>query len=143
MLNNLTHKIIPTVAVLVYRGDEVLLVKYDDGADNPADSYCLPSGHLKPGEKEIDAAVRKLENETGLLTKPNELFKIPEYYQATFQRKDGLKTFSCQVFLCRHYQGELKRGDHEIPEWIKISELKKLTLLPNIEKAVIDGLKYR
>lgn len=135
--------IIPTIAVLIYREDEILLVKMDKGSNNPVGSYCFPSGHVKVGETDAVAAVRKLENETGLKTEEKDLFEIPIYYQATFQRNDGLKTFSMKVFLCRDYHGEIRRGSTELPQWIKISELKKYPLLPNVEKAVLDGLKYR
>jgi len=143
LFKKIKKKVVPTVAILVYQNDKVLLVKYDQEAANPGGSYCLPSGHIKTGETDIAAAVRKLENETGLKTEEKNLFTIPIFYSATFHRRDGLKSFSMKVFLCRGYQGKLRPGLHENPEWVKISEIKKYPLLPNVEKAVLDGLKYR
>jgi 8-oxo-dGTP diphosphatase len=135
--------IIRTAGVLIYRDQEVLLVRHGTAAGHLTGVYGLPSGSLKEGETELEAAVRELEEETGLTTSQKDLVELPETYTAEIQRKDGVKKFSFKVFLCKRFSGELKETEETTPEWVKISDLKKYKLLPNVEEIVKGGLRYR
>jgi len=55
---------IPAASILLFRGDEVLLVRRGSGA--MAGRWSAPGGHLDPGETAIVAAARELLEETGL-----------------------------------------------------------------------------
>lgn len=56
--------IIPAVSVAVLRGDTVLLVKR--GRRPSAGFYAFPGGRVEPGESDDAAALRELQEETGV-----------------------------------------------------------------------------
>ncbi|MFH1001378.1 MAG: NUDIX hydrolase [Bacteroidota bacterium] len=137
------ENIIKTAGVLICLNNKVLLVRHGEKAGHLNDTYGIPAGRIELGEKSIDAAVRELFEETGLITSIEYLEKVPETYTAAIARKDGVKTFSQENFLCKHWDGELKANNETIPEWITITEIDKLKLLPNVKKMVSDALPLK
>jgi len=138
------ENIINTAGVLVFLDNSVLLVRHGEKAGHLNDTYGIPAGRLETDETSIKAAVRELLEETGLITTVENLIKVPENYTASIERKDGsIKNYSQETFLCINWGGELKANDETIPEWINITDLDKLKLLPNVEKMVFDALKLK
>lgn len=137
-------KPIPTVAVLIIKDNEVLLVKHTEKAGHVTGTYGLPSGRINEKETERKAAVRELFEETGLRTKEDNLIEFPKnFYVADLERKGGNKLkFGWRVFLCRDYKGEIKESEESIPQWIDIKKLDNYNLLPNIKNAAIAGLEF-
>ncbi|NTU46534.1 NUDIX hydrolase [Candidatus Roizmanbacteria bacterium] len=134
---------VPSVGVVVMNRNKsrVLLVKHKESADHLTGTYGLPAGRFIPSEESAEhAAVRELEEETGLKTTVKDLVRIPAVYHATIQRKNGLVSFSFVVFLCQNYSGELSSFNETIPEWKQVDEIKNLPLLPNIEKIIQEAL---
>jgi 8-oxo-dGTP diphosphatase len=130
--------IIPTVGVIVIQGDQVLLVKHGKKASHVTDVYGWPGGRIDDGERLTQAAIRELEEETGLVATEEDLhptdFKLEP---VTIQRKNGqMQMFSADLFTCSHYKGTLRETDETIPEWIAIDQLDNLTLLPNVKFVV-------
>ena len=135
---------IPTVGLVVLKDNEVLLVRHSDKAEHLTNTYGLPSGRIEAGETPKIAAKRELFEETGLVTSADSLIELPEQYTAEIMRKDGtMVLFSWTVFLCRGYSGELVTSSETYPEWLKISEVGKYNLLPNVEKAIEQALQYK
>lgn len=67
--------IVATSDVVLFSGENVLLIKRKHPPFQG--DLALPGGHIDEGEKEIDAAIRELEEETSVkITKGNRLFKI-------------------------------------------------------------------
>ncbi len=132
------------VGVVLFQGDTVLLVRHENGAGHVTGTYGLPAGRLNPGETELQAAVRELQEETGLVTLEDQLASYPDNtYTGTFERKGiGMVTASLTVLICRSFTGALKNSSETTPEWVKIDGLSKLNLLPNIEKAVHEARQY-
>jgi len=60
------------VIVVDERG-RVLLIRVSDPRDVRPPSWITPGGGLEPGEELVDAAVRELREETGLVVTPEEL----------------------------------------------------------------------
>jgi mutator protein MutT len=138
-------KIIATVGILVFRNKnkEVLLVKHGEKAGHLTDSYGLPAGRIELNEKEIEAAKRELEEETGLKTSTSDLLELSyEFNIAEIKRKDGSMFCSWKVFICKSFSGELKSSEETTPEWVRIEELSKFWLIGNVDLAVKEGLKY-
>ena len=54
----------PAVGVVCLRGPEVLLIRR--GRPPLAGAWSLPGGHIEPGERAADAALRELQEETGV-----------------------------------------------------------------------------
>jgi len=137
------QKAIPTVGVVIYKGDKVLLVRHGEKAEHITGVYGLPSGRLKLNETDLDAAIRELEEETGLKTTAEDLVELPKSYYDIIERNDGKKKFSLRAFVCRRCSGKLRATEETVPEWIKISEIKNINHLPSAGQPVIDGLKYK
>ena len=131
--------LIQSVGVIVFDGNKVLLVKHGKGATHLTGVYGLPSGKIEPGEKNINAAVRELHEETGLVTTSTDLIPLPKVYRATIEQKDGVKVFDWHVFLCKKYSGNLRETHETKPLWISINELTTLILLPNVEEAITES----
>lgn len=136
--------VIKTAGVLIFLENKVLLVRHGEKAGHLNDTYGVPAGRLELGESTINAAVRELFEETGLITTTENLIKLPIEYTAAIERKDGgIKNYNLDTFLCTNWSGELKANDETIPEWINVDEIEKLKLLPNVKKMVFDALKLK
>lgn len=133
---------IHTVGVLAFNEGKALLVRHGEAAMHLTGVYGLPGGRLDEGESLLDAAAREFEEETGLIPDKSSIQKLPTVYQADLPRKDVeiLKTY-WNIFLVRVFSGALKSSDETIPEWVEISRVSKLNLLPNVENAIQEGLQ--
>jgi 8-oxo-dGTP diphosphatase len=141
---NSMEEITHSVGVLLIKNkEEVLLVKHGKSASHITNTYGLPAGRLQENESELKAAIREFKEETGLITSQENLIELPDQYFAKIKRKNDTKTFSLKVYLCNSYSGELKATDETQPLWIKIKEIDKYKLLPNIKNIVIKGLSYK
>lgn len=134
--------VIPTVGVLIFKANKVLLVKHGEKAGHITGSYGLPAGRIELGETDQEAAVRELQEETGLLTTTADLEKlqlaIPSV--AAIPRKDGtVKLFSFTGFFCRRFTGELKNSGETLPEWVAFTNVGNLNLLPNVAQVIEEG----
>jgi ADP-ribose pyrophosphatase YjhB (NUDIX family) len=56
---------VPTVGVIVFDNDNVLLVRSGKASAHVTGSYGLPAGRIEPGEDEVSAARRELQEKTG------------------------------------------------------------------------------
>lgn len=139
-----THQIIPAVGVLVFRGKKVLLVRHLQKSQHINNMYGLPAGRKDYGEIERTTAVRELFEETGLKTTEEYLVPFPHnIYMANFDRKDAnIMMSSLQVFICTKYSGFLHGTDETDPVWMPLSQLASLHLLPNVERAIKEGMKF-
>ena len=137
------ENIIPTVGVLTFSNNQVLLVSHTQKADHLNDSKGLPGGRLNEDESEIEAAIKELEEETGYIALAQDLIELPQTYSAKIPRKGGVKNFSLKVFLCLKYSGDLRPSDETIPLWIDLSQLNNLNLLPNTYEAINQGINYK
>ena len=98
---------IPTVGVVAFNNNNVLLVRSGEESGHVTGSYGLPAGRIEQGEDEIAAAKRELQEETGL-----EAEELVEFDNNTFEadvpRSDGSKVrMFWRVFLAPKYTGEL------------------------------------
>lgn len=138
---NLQQDEIPTIGVLVFQNNKVLLVKHTPKAEHLTGVYGLPSGRLKENETFIDAASREIEEETGLKVDVKDLIPLKTIFHAQIPRKSGeIAKMSWNVFVAIKYNGKVKPSDETTPEWIDINKVDQLPLLPNIKKAISEGL---
>ena len=129
-------KNIQTVGVLIFNKNKILLVKHGEKAGHPTGTYGLPAGKIDKSETSMQAAVRELKEETGLVATEENLEKLPiTIPPANLIRKDGTtKRFQITLFLCRKYSGEMFANDETIPEWVAISELDNYPLVGYTKK---------
>lgn len=135
---------IKTAGVLVLNNNKVLLVKNNSNSNHLTDTYGIPAGKIKVDIDELpeETAILKLRDESGLVTQVHNLIRIPIEYTAKIKTKDGVKNFSLVVFLCTQWGGELKDGVGTSPEWVSISRVGELNLLPNVGRIIKDGLSF-
>jgi 8-oxo-dGTP diphosphatase len=133
---------IQTAGTLAFSEANVLLVKHGESAQHLTGVWGLPGGRLDEGESLIDAAAREFQEETGLTPDKTSMMQLSTVYQGDIVRKSGeiLLTY-WNVFLVKNFTGDLVGTDETIPEWVKISEVGKLNLLPNTENAIQEGLQ--
>lgn len=130
-------KVVDAVGIVVLSGDKVLLVKHGEVSGHINDRYGLPAGHIDPGETAIQAAIRELEEETGIRAITATVKELPQKYYAEIERKDGsMIGYNWNVFVCMKWTGELKSSDETVPEWHRIEDFSELELLPNVDKAI-------
>ena len=137
----MNNEIIPTVGVLVFREECVLLVKHAKGAGHITGVYGLPAGRIDENESEREAAVRELEEESGLRVQASNLIELEKVWQATIETKYGTKDFSLKVFIAKTFEGSLKESEEGAPEWVLVEDLIQFNLLPNVQNVVNEGLK--
>jgi len=125
--------------VLVFEDDDVLLVRHGNNSSHLAGVYGIPGGRGRDGELEKDTAIRELKEETGLVVEASDLFEFAEnVYTAYIKRRVGSPgDFTMKIFTTIFFKGKIEETAETKPEWIKISQLDKYNLLPNVKSAVL------
>lgn len=135
-------KIVNSVGIVVIHDGKVLLVKHGEVAKHLTGTYGTPAGRIDSNETSVEAAVRELEEETGLVSTTGDLVELPKKYIADIERKSGkVERFNHTVFVCKKFSGNIRATDEVEPEWIEIDKLKDYNLLPNIEDMVLEAGK--
>jgi hypothetical protein len=49
--------------------------------------------------------------------------------------------FFLKSFFAERFEGELRASAETAPEWIKIEDLEKRDLLPNVSDVIAEGIK--
>lgn len=65
---------VPAVGIVCLRGDEVLLIRR--GKPPRLGEWSLPGGRIEPGERAVDAALRELQEETGVTARITGLLDV-------------------------------------------------------------------
>lgn len=130
--------ILPTAGVIIIELGRILLVKHEADAAHVTGVYGWPGGRIQEGESARHAAVRELQEETGLIAKEEDLEEfIHDLAPVQIQRKNGEpEMFSVELFVCPGYTGTLRASSETIPEWVVISKLDDYPLLPNVKHVV-------
>ncbi len=97
-------------------------------------SWSLPKGHLDPGELPLEAAVREIEEESGIkdVTFVKDLGSYERYKIGEFGGEDQSEKKTITMFLFTTKEITLKPIDRENPEarWVDKGEVEKLLTHP-------------
>lgn len=110
---------------IVFKNGKVLLIKNAAMRDKNKAYWGFPKGHINSGEKSEEAAVREIEEETGIET---EIIKKLGDSRYIFT-KEGEKVFKVVVyFLLEYVSGDLKPQDLEVLEvkWVDPEEAMEI-----------------
>lgn len=112
---------------------EILLVRHR-GSERIADGlFGLPGGQVEEGESAGAAALRELEEETGIVGNPNLTFTLPRIWVSNFERPNGTKAaVSLQVWLVFSWEGQLRETKTGQPAFVPLRHVGALPLLPNV-----------
>lgn len=116
------------VNVAVLRPDGRVLVTRRSQKIREPGLWCLPGGHLEQGEPWKLAAMRELEEETGLVVTQLELFGLysdPSLTVAGSSKAgDARAHFFCAAYVARSWRGEVRLSDEvDAFEWCLDTEL--------------------
>jgi mutator protein MutT len=133
--------IIPTAGVIIIELGRILLVRHENESNHLVGVYGWPGGRIQEGESTRHAAVRELEEETGLIAREEDLETfIHDLAPAQIQRKNGnIEMFSVELFVCPGYTGTLRATAETTPEWVVIKDIDTYSLLPNV-KYIVETL---
>lgn len=118
-------------AGLIRRGKEILLV-HQQGPDAPESNWALPGGVVEHDELVIDALVREIREETGLIVEP------PFRLLYVVQQEDANESILALIYEIEHWHGELACNDPDrlileprwLPESDAIARLERLSWRP-------------
>ncbi len=107
--------------------------------DKDVNYWGFPKGHLDPGETSKDAAVREVEEETGIKAKILEKVDSSKYFYF-WEGEKTLKTVA--IFLMEYESGQLNAQQSEVAEavWFSPEEALETVTFENEKKILQKAL---
>ena len=124
---------------MIWRGEEVLLIRQDKYPDLPKDFWTLPGGAQKLGETVEEALHREISEETGLEVKIGPLIAVTD---AIFPDKKGSIRYHYTVldFRCEWVSGQACPGSDAIEvRWIPIGELDSIKTWKETKSLIVKS----
>ena len=119
-----TENVELTVLCLITDGDKVLL---QNRVKNDWKGYALPGGHVEEGESFVDAVIREMKEETGLIVHNPKLVGVKQ-----FPIDNG--RYIVFLFKTAEFSGELHSSDEGTMEWVSRNDLKKVNAVGDLEE---------
>ena len=113
--------------ILINSKNEILFTVRNKNDNFEPGKYCLPGGHIEEDEEPVAAAVRELEEETGISLKESQMQPCGQY----FDRKSHINYF------CAYYDGDpvvLDEREQQQFEWVSIDDVNDKPLLMNLKE---------
>lgn len=121
-----TEQVELTVVCLIHNEDSFLL---QDRVKEDWKGYTLPGGHIEPGESIVDAVVREMKEETGLIIKTPRLCGIKQ-----FPIEGG--RYLVFFFETDQFEGKVADSDEGKMYWVKKSELSNVNLVDDFDELI-------
>ena len=121
---------IAAAIAVVLRGERLLLVRRSHRPD--AGRWGFPGGKIEPGETVVAAALRELDEETGVAADAVEVLTAVDVI-----RRDGavLHHYVLIAVLCRWRQGEgVAASDAHETGWFDLAAIRALEKSPDVER---------
>ena len=121
-----TEQVELTVLCLIHNEDSYLL---QDRVKKDWRGYTLPGGHIEPGESIVDAVVREMKEETGLMIKSPRLCGVKQ-----FPIEGG--RYIVFLFETDQFEGKVVDSDEGKVHWVKVSELLNVNLVDDFDELI-------
>lgn len=121
-----TEQVELTVLCLIHNEDSYLL---QDRVKEDWKGYTLPGGHVEPGESIVDAVVREMKEETGLMIKSPRLCGVKQ-----FPIEGG--RYIVFLFETDQFEGKVVDSDEGKMHWVKTSELLNVNLVDDFDELI-------
>ena len=132
---------IPAIGVVVFKGENILLIQRNKPPK--ATEWSIPGGAQELGETIIETAFREVKEETGIEIDNVELLKTVDFID---KDSNGNVRFHYSLidFIADHKSGNLIAGDDALnAKWVPINELKSYNLWSETVKLIEDALVHR
>ena len=116
-----------TVGAIIEKNRKILLTKRN--VEPFKGLWCLPGGHIEPGENAEDAVKREVREETGLDFRP-------VFFMKDIEEIPSLKWLAEVSFFTGTFIGDIKKDNAEVQEtgWFKPKEIKNMEFAFNHKK---------
>lgn len=126
---------VPAVGIVCLRGDEVLLIRR--GKPPMQGSWSLPGGRIEPGERAVDAALRELAEETGVVA---ELAGLIDVVDGIFP--DSGRHYVLIDYAARWVSGEPVAGDDALEaRFVSLSEVDGLIHWSETRRVIAEAVR--
>ncbi|MFF2288958.1 NUDIX domain-containing protein [Peribacillus butanolivorans] len=137
----MTYHIRVRASALIIQDESILLVEFTD--ENGV-HYNLPGGGVDPGETIIEAVKREAREEASVEVEVGQVAFLYEYAPHMNENKYGKVHSLTTIFDCKLKDGEVPKLA-EVPDlnqtdvkWVKLNELHKVVLYPNLRKEILN-----
>lgn len=130
---------VPCAGSIIYKNRKILLQKRKDN-----NLWGLHGGALEIGETFLEAAIRELKEETGLISKNIKPFKLYAGKEIFILYPNGdLSYLINQIFIITEYEGNLKKQENEVIDfkWFRLDELPFEDILKVDQIIIKDFIK--
>lgn len=131
----------PAVGAIVFRGDEVLLVRR--GSEPNLGRWSVPGGSLEAGETVEAAAVREVAEETSVKVMPRRVVDVLDYVERDESGRVRWHYVLIDV-LCDAVQGDPRpSSDAENARFVPLRELADYDVTPTALRAIEAAARTR
>jgi len=102
-----------TAGIVLWRGDEILVMKRAGGF--ASGGWFIPAGHVEPGERPAETAVRELAEETGIALQPGALSLAEIMF---YEHDDGLAHSAIYNARCPEGAEPVLNREHAFARWM-------------------------
>ena len=122
------EKAIFTTLCMLCDGNGNILI--EDRKDPQWPGVCFPGGHVEPGESFTAAAVREMQEETGLTVLDPRLCGVKQ-----FPTENGAR-YVVFFYKATKWEGHLRSSSEGEVFWIPRKDLKQYNLVPDFEEMI-------
>lgn len=115
--------------LVLNKENKLLLLKRNSEDDMFPSQWCLPGGHVDPGEEHKSASIRELAEETLIEVKEENVNKAGEY----INKKVHIEYYRTYIDSANLV---LNNREHECYEWVDINVLEKYDLILNLRETL-------
>ena len=113
-----------TILCLIHDDERYLL---QDRISEDWKGYTLPGGHVEPGESIVDAVIREMKEETGLIIRSPKLCGVKQFPLTDGDYANG--RYLVFLYETSDFEGELVSSDEGAMHWVEKKELQNVNIV--------------